>query len=260
KGESSAPRSGDYNSTNRSSGANFGKGDSSAPRSGDYNSTNRSSGANFGKGDSSAPRSGDYNSTNRSSGANFGKGDSSAPKRSDFNTSTREDNSNFVKMVGGSPREPMKGMKYSVDRNTFGDDRRITEDDDTFGGICLKCHAKESFAGNSKTALIHRTVSGWGENKEHSFPCSKCHQTHSSGLPRLMQTNCFLEGPSGLRENSGLVWLPYKEDTENKDASNLKRAETSKNKVVGCHVRQFGKTGTGSSNKQDGQWKELTPW
>ncbi|MDD2366991.1 MAG: cytochrome c3 family protein, partial [Desulfuromonadaceae bacterium] len=42
----------------------------------DYNSTNRSSGANFGKGESSAPRSGDYNSTNRSSGANFGKGES----------------------------------------------------------------------------------------------------------------------------------------------------------------------------------------
>jgi hypothetical protein len=262
KGESSAPRSGDFNTTNRSAGANFGKGDSSAPRSSDYNNTNRYNGANFGKGDSSAPRSGDFNTTNRTAGANFGKGDSASPrKNSDFNAPIREENSNFGKMVGGAPREPMKGMKYSVDRNTFGGDNRITENDETFAGLCMKCHTKGNFAGNSQTALIHRAVKGWGENKEHSFPCSKCHQSHNSGLPRLMQTNCFLEGPSGLRENSGLAWIPYKNiKDEGAAQSAAKSADSSKNKIVGCHVKQFGKSGTTAPKKQDGQWKELTPW
>ncbi len=258
---SGAPRSADYNSVNRDAGANFGKGDSGAPRKTDYNTTNRDGNANFGKGDSGAPRPGDYNSVNRDVGANFGKGDSSSPRKSDFNTTNREDNSNFGKMVSGAPREPMQGMKYSVDRNTFGGKNRITENDATFGGICLKCHAKENFAGNSKTALIHRAVKGWGANKEHSFPCSKCHQSHSSGLPRLMQTNCFQDGPSGLRENSGLAWLPY----SNVNGSDSKQSsaalnDASKNKVVGCHVKQFGKSSASSSKKQDGQWKELTPW
>jgi len=261
KGDSSAPRSADYNTTNRDGNANFGKGDSSAPRSGDYNATNRSANSNFGKGESSAPRSADYNTTNRDGNANFGKGGSPSPRTSDFNVTNREDNSNFGKMSGGAPREPIQGMKYSVDRNTFGGDHRIRENDDTFGGLCMQCHKKENFAGNSKTALIHRSVKGWGENKEHSFPCSKCHQSHNSGLPRLMQTNCFQEGPSGLRENSGLAWLPYKNSDDRSGVpAAVKSSDSSKNKVVGCHVRQFGKSAASADKKQNGQWKELTPW
>ncbi|MDU0459940.1 MAG: hypothetical protein RW306_14545, partial [Geobacteraceae bacterium] len=251
----------DYNSSNRDANANFGKGDSGAPRKSDYNTSNRDGNANFGRGDSSAPRSGDYNASNREANANYGRGDSSSPRKSDFNSSNREDNSNFGKMSGGAPREPMQGMKYNVDRNTFGGNNRISENDEQFGGLCLKCHSKEKFDGNSKTALIHRAVKGWGDNREHSFPCSKCHQSHSSGLPRLMQTNCFQEGPSGLRESSGLAWLPYKNASDQSPVqTSVNSTATSKNKVVGCHVRQFGKTGVSATKKQDGQWKELTPW
>lgn len=152
---------------------------------------------------------------------------------------------------GGSAREPMSmpGMKYNVDRNTFGNGNRIEENADTFGGICLKCHAGIKSDGVSKSGQIHRAVKGWGNNKEHSFPCSKCHQPHNSGLPRLMQTNCFEQGPSGLRENSGLPWLPDKKDesvssaqkNQQSDAVLVKNKKPAKGSLVGCHVRQFGK-------------------
>jgi len=108
--------------------------------------------------------------------------------------------------VSGTTKGPvsMQGMQYNIDRNTFAANNRIDESVDKFAGLCLKCHNRLNSNGDSKTAHIHRAVKGWGENREHSFPCSKCHQAHNSGLPRLMQTNCFEEGPSGLRGNQGL--------------------------------------------------------
>jgi hypothetical protein len=264
KGASGAARS-DYNAVNRDAGANFGKGSSDAARPADYNAVNRDAGANFGKGVSSAPQQSDYNGTNRDASVNYGKGTSSAA-RGDSNTSNRDSGSNFAKGGSGAPREPMKGMKYNVDQNTFDGNNRIRENDDTFGGICLKCHAKENLVGESKSGQIHRTVKGWGDNKEHSFPCSKCHQSHNSGLPRLMQTNCFEQGPSGLRESSGVPWLPYKNVNGKPNAQNVQKSDaqggsSSKSKVVGCHVKQFGKaTATSSKNQENNQWKEVTSW
>lgn len=191
-------------------------------------------------------------------------------EKGDFSFTNREANANFGIGGSGAPREPMSmaGMKYNIDRNTFGPERRIAENDDSFAGLCLKCHKKEQTPAGSKAALIHRSVKGWGANKEHAFPCAKCHQPHNSGLPRLMQTNCFQEGPSGLRESSGLPWLPAKKDQgktapEAKSASQGSSTKTSKNakgEVVGCHVRQFGK-GNGQMQKQDGnQWKGKNSW
>jgi hypothetical protein len=183
----------------------------------------------------------DPNATNRSFGANFGKG------------------------ASGAPREPLPGMQYNVDRTTFGEKGRISEADATFGGLCLTCHARDTFAGESKNAQLHRTVKGWGSNKEHAFPCAKCHQAHNSGLPRLMQTNCFEQGPAGLRENSGLAWLPYGKQVV-KEGGNHGQAVASasasaKNKVVGCHVRQFGKTNiAGTRNQEEAQWNKVTTW
>jgi hypothetical protein len=205
---------------------------------------------------------------NRTAGANFGKGDSGSPRESDFNSVTstnREVSSNFAKGFSGAPREPMQGMKYNVDRNTFSGDGRITENADKFGGICLKCHKKERLVGDTMAGQVHRAVKGWGENREHSFPCSKCHQSHNSGLPRLMQTNCFQEGPSGLRENSGLSWSPYKADeishNQNTQQPASQTGAASKNKVVGCHVRQFSKSNVSPNKPQEGgQWNELNKW
>jgi hypothetical protein len=152
---------------------------------------------------------------------------------------------------GGSAREPMSmpGMKYNVDRNTFASGERIVENADTFGGLCIGCHSEIKPGEGSKTGQLHRAVKGWGANKEHAFPCSKCHQPHNSGLPRLMQTNCFEQGPSGLRENSGLSWIPDKkddktardQDSQQSSANTLKNKKSGKGELVGCHVRQFGK-------------------
>lgn len=168
----------------------------------------------------------------------------------------------------GSAREPMfmPDMRYNVDRNTFGDSGRVIENDDKFAGLCLKCHTREKSGGTTRAARVHRAVKGWGSNKEHSFPCSKCHQAHNSGLPRLMQTNCFEEGPDGLRENSGLSWLPDKrEGAELNDQKppvqgGAKNKSSGKAGVVGCHVRQFGR-GSFPATKQGGkQWNQKTTW
>ena len=204
----------------------------------------------------------------------FAKDDTSgnrsiAWEKGDFSFTNREANANFGIGGGGAPRGPMSmvGMKYNIDRNTFGANKRLTENDDNFAGICLKCHPKDKLSDESKAGLIHRSVKGWGRNKEHSFPCSKCHQPHNSGLPRLMQTNCFQEGPSGLRENSGLLWLPVKKEEgsqaqgDQKTAAKSNSNSKSKVEVVGCHVRQFGK-GSGKMPNDQGQnqWKEKSAW
>jgi hypothetical protein len=160
--------------------------------------------------------------------------------------------------VTGSTKGPvsMQGMQYNVDRNTFGDGKKIVETADEFAGLCLRCHSRLSSKGESKNAQIHKAVKGWGDNREHSFPCSKCHQAHNSGLPRLMQTNCFEEGPSGLRSSSiGLAWLP---DKNVKQDSKVKSASAG---FVGCHVKQFGNRGVSQPPKRsDGEWNEKSKW
>lgn len=205
-------------------------------------------------------------SPQKGAGAREGAGSSSgiAWEKGDYSFTNREANANFG-ISGGAPREPMSraGMKYNVDRNTFGATGRISENEELFAGLCLKCHAKDKLTGDGRSGRIHRTVKGWGNNREHSFPCSKCHQAHNSGLPRLMQTNCFEVGPPGLRDNSGLAWSPEK-NVEEKSATGeqqkkpaTKGKKSGKVEIVGCHVRQFG----GNPAKQDGSpWNEKTSW
>ena len=164
----------------------------------------------------------------------------------------------------------MQGMHYNIDRNTFPADGKLVENADTFAGLCLKCHKRLNSEGNSKTARIHKAVKGWGENREHSFPCSKCHQAHNSGLPRLLQTNCFEEGPAGLRDDIGLSWLPEKKGIvgAKKASSRISKStapDTAKNRsakadFVGCHVRQFGRSGSSAPKKDGVDWIEKTPW
>ena len=109
----------------------------------------------------------------------------------------KDDNPQPVTSNGSRPA-PL----WRIDRNTFSasinNNVRIRENESQFAGLCLNCHKKESLVdgSNRNTAVksidrIHESVKGWGVNNEHSFPCSKCHQPHNSGLPRLMQTNCF---------------------------------------------------------------------
>ena len=114
------------------------------------------------------------------------------------------------------PGEPI--TKIYLDRNTFGAGKTIAEDDQSFAGLCLRCHNKEKLTdetpaqqnyqnqGFKTIDRIHETVKGWGKNKEHAFTCSKCHQPHNSALPRLMQTNCLDYKHRGNRENGGQAW------------------------------------------------------
>jgi hypothetical protein len=145
---------------------------------------------------------------------------------------------------------------YNTDRNTFGEGRRITENESQFGGLCLKCHSKESFTEN-RNDRVHKSVKGWGANREHSFPCSKCHQTHNSGLPRLMQTNCLESGPSGLRDSGAAPWVA---DKSKKQSAGTKKEV--KEAIVGCHVRRAGKGNSSQSSRstEQTQWKSSSPW
>lgn len=166
---------------------------------------------------------------------------------------------------GGSLRAPIPGLQYNIDRNTLGSNNRIVENDDKFGGLCFKCHPAEKI----KSIEVHRAVKGWGNNKEHSFPCSKCHQAHNSGLPRLMQTNCFVAGPQGLRDSNGLPWTPKKSGVPLPSGNSSKSAivqkgsqnnKVVKKEIVGCHVKQFG-GGSASPKTQEAQpWKKKNAW
>lgn len=171
---------------------------------------------------------------------------------------------------GKSLREPMPGLKYNIDRNTFGVNNQIVENDSKFGGLCFNCHSRNMSEGDSVSARVHRSVKGWGYNKEHAFPCSKCHQAHNSGLPRLMQTNFFVAGPAGLRDNTRLSWVPKKNimspSLGSSSQSPIHGTDSATNKkavkkdVVGCHISQFG-GGNATSNKQETQpWKQNTAW
>ncbi|GAM09450.1 geobacter CxxxxCH...CXXCH motif protein [Geobacter sp. OR-1] len=102
---------------------------------------------------------------------------------------------------------------HNIDRNTFGVGGKISEDDSKFAGLCLQCHVKSSLTnGTNKDQgwksidRIHESVKGWGANTEHNYTCSKCHQPHNSGLPRLMQTNCLDYQHRGNRPSGGTPW------------------------------------------------------
>ncbi|MBI5739257.1 MAG: CxxxxCH/CxxCH domain-containing protein [Nitrospirae bacterium] len=128
----------------------------------------------------------------------------------------------------GQKADPQPAGAWKTDRNTFntvdlsnkanvpdGTYGRINEDDGKFAGLCLKCHPKANLTDstNKNTAFrgldrVHEAVKGWGANSEHSYPCSKCHQPHNSGLPRLLQTNCLDYKHRGRVASGGLPY-PY---------------------------------------------------
>jgi len=118
-------------------------------------------------------------------------------------------------------------VNYNIDRITFGASSRISEDAETFAGLCMQCHTRNALLGNYTGAAgttsnaskagwksrerVHATVKGWGGNGEHSYSCSKCHVPHMAGLPRLMITNC-LEGKHRGKRPSGC--RPWRADSQ----------------------------------------------
>lgn len=189
--------------------------------------------------------------------------------------SGRDSRSNEVKKDPVKNNQDAPTMNYSIDRNTFGGNTRITENDDKFAGLCLTCHRKRNFSSRTRTEWMHLAVKGWGANKEHSFPCSKCHQPHNSGLPRLMQTNCLNAGPAGLRKSSEIPWSTAGQTAgspgnqggqqlDKLDDSKSGDVKTVKESVVGCHVKRSSKGKTASNptvkSSNDSRWKEVKPW
>jgi nitrate reductase cytochrome c-type subunit len=172
-----------------------------------------------------------------------------------------------------SPTQPY--IKYWLDNKTFGGSTRLSETADKFAGLCLSCHPKENLTDgiNKNTVFrsvdrVHESVKGWGENKEHSYSCSKCHQPHQSGLPRLMQTNCLDYQHRGNRPSGGRYWNADKQVPSTAHAKGEHRGYPKVDNGTGtvppatesttaCHI--------GAPNNQraypDGNyWNQKTPW
>jgi predicted CxxxxCH...CXXCH cytochrome family protein len=184
--------------------------------------------------------------------------------------------------------------RHNIDHNTLGGSSRIQEDDTKFAGLCLRCHNKErilgSYAFGTATSAnkapwksvkrIHAATKGWGANKEHSFTCSKCHQPHNSGLPRLMQTNCLDYKHRGGRASNGLPWaadkqVPYSAHDPGSEHRGYPIGSlygvryTSPEATTACHVGRSDLSpplpayspGTIPSAWPDGNlWNLKTPW
>jgi hypothetical protein len=153
---------------------------------------------------------------------------------------------------------------WRSDRNTFStmtdNTKRMNETDSQFAGLCLRCHKKENLTDgvNKNTGMktldrVHESVKGWGANDEHSFACSKCHQPHNSGLPRLMKTNCLDWNHRGLVASGGTA------NTSGWRCGNVQgfpRGGYTWNQGVRCHGDSDGL----SNHPTDVRWNNVTPW
>ncbi len=156
---------------------------------------------------------------------------------------------------------------WRTDRNTFNGSR-INENAEQFAGLCLNCHPKSGLTDgvNKNTAFksldrVHEAVKGWGTNAEHSYPCSKCHQPHNSGLPRLLQTNCLDFKHRGMLASGGV--------TGNRDiicTSNPASTrwwgfpKGSAQNMVMCHSDHVGVDNVGGTGAEGEKWNSVSPW
>jgi hypothetical protein len=219
--------------------------------------------------------SGDHNSNPYAGAGNY-NGKPQAWGR--YNTSNWSDNH-------PTPTQPIN--KVNIDRNTFGGSTRITEKDDKFAGLCLNCHDKVNLtdgvnrnngaAGFKTVDRIHEAVKGWGVNSEHSFTCSKCHQPHNSGLPRLMQTNCLDYKHRGGLTSGGQPWAADKTNPGGAHGNGGEHRGYPIGSIFGgrtysnsfeattaCHVGRFSPAYnalTPPTQWPDGNlWNNVTPW
>jgi hypothetical protein len=139
----------------------------------------------------------------------------------------------------------------TVDGSSRGVSNQLAESASQFAGLCLRCHPKDNLTDgvNKNNAFmsldrVHETVKGWGNNAEHNYSCSKCHQAHTSGLPRLMRTNCLDWTHRGNAESGGLAPRSYSANMQFPQMYNI---------WPDCHETQ-----TGTWNNQ--KWNEVTPW
>lgn len=175
-------------------------------------------------------------------------------------------------------------LTWRTDRSTFGNPvvisdntKRINETEDQFAGLCLRCHPKANLTTDVSQAAtstlawksrerIHRSVKGWGWNtgdaeREHAFPCSKCHQPHNSGLPRLMQTNCLDSNhrgnvASGGTPSGGGSYCNPRSRGGYPMGMNPAGSGSSNPPNLDCHGSDPGTGGWPG----DVRWNNVTPW
>jgi hypothetical protein len=170
---------------------------------------------------------------------------------------------------------PMAGTpmaNFHIDRNTFGDPvnnaTRISEDEQQFAGLCLRCHPRENLLNpdpDDRTfrslGRIHQAVKGWGPNTEHSFPCSKCHQPHASGLPRLMKTNCLNFNHRGGVGSGGLSDYNRRGNQyRGYPINNIFGNSSSHVYNTECHAKVAPEDQPGVDWRDKQLWNNVSPW
>ena len=158
---------------------------------------------------------------------------------------------------GGSPIYGGPGVH--TDQTTFGGSR-ISEDESQFAGLCLRCHNKDNLTNGTNHTWksqdrVHESVKGWKTANgtiQHNYACSKCHVPHTSGLPRLMQTNCLNFNHRGRVVSGGQA------------GSNSGAFEYSEYYIYnGSFPRGAGQQGVNchpTGSWPDNSWNSVTPW
>lgn len=160
---------------------------------------------------------------------------------------------------------PPTGTQYNnetpgvhTDQTTFAG-QRITEDAETFAGLCLRCHSKNNLTNGTTHTWksqdrVHESVKGWktaNATSQHSYSCSKCHTPHSSDLPRLMVTNCL-----DFKHRGGAL-------SGGQAGSGSYAIDGSGNVYSGSYPRgagQFQVNCHPTGNWPDNSWNQVTPW
>jgi hypothetical protein len=145
---------------------------------------------------------------------------------------------------------------------SFVDLTGVTEDAAKFAGLCLRCHSKGNLTNGTDHTWksrdrIHEAVKGWktaNATIKHNFACSKCHAPHSSGLKKLMITNCMNTSHQGRVTSGTPVLEEHNCDTYWNDGSQTGCSEGSF--PTGAYQQNCHPTGSWPDNS----WNRVTPW
>lgn len=158
-----------------------------------------------------------------------------------------------------------EGVPYRINENTFGPNiytfvSGIGESASVFSDLCLQCHPRERLTDGithtwKSKDRIHESVSGWksaGTPEKHKFPCAKCHSPHvSTGLPRLMVTNCLDATHKGRSPGQ----IPYVNGDQGRIPGSYYQWDPEENGLINCH-----EGANPAASDTDQSWNNVTPW